>query len=79
MFAKGDVNGDDAHDFYKWMKFNAGGWTSKTCELSDIGWNFGKFLVDKDGLVVNYYGPHSWHSTIEKDIAKLVKTETILQ
>ena len=79
MFAKGDVNGDTSQDVYKYLKFHTGGWLSSSCALSDIGWNFGKFLVNKDGKVVNYYGPHSWQSTIEADIVKLMTTETVLQ
>lgn len=35
-------------------------------------WNFGKFLVDKEGKVVQRYGPPTTPLSIEEDIAKLL-------
>jgi glutathione peroxidase len=49
MFAKVDVNGPDTHPLYVWLKSAAGG--------GDITWNFGKFLVGRDGSVVARYDP----------------------
>jgi glutathione peroxidase len=52
MFEKIDVNGDDAHPLYKWLKNEKGG------VLGDaIKWNFTKFLVGKDGQVIKRYSP----------------------
>ena len=41
-----DVNGDNAHPIYKYLKDNAK-------NGNDIGWNFEKFLI-KDGVITNY-------------------------
>ena len=44
LFSKVDVNGDDAHPLFDWLKDSKGGL------LGDrIKWNFTKFLVGKDG------------------------------
>src|SRR5690606_23241847 len=52
MFAKVDVNGSDAHPVYKWLRAQKGGL------LGDrIKWNFTKFLVGRDGLVIERYAP----------------------
>ena len=52
MFAKIDVNGDDAHPLYKWLRTEKGG------VLGDsIKWNFTKFLIGKDGKVVARFEP----------------------
>ena len=53
MFAKIDVNGDDAHDLYKFLK--AGNPDEEGNE--DIAWNFTKFLVGRDGQVLKRFAP----------------------
>ncbi len=53
MFAKVDVNGDDAHPLYKWLKTQKRGFLG----TSGIKWNFTKFLVDRSGKVVGRFGP----------------------
>jgi len=45
--SKVDVNGYDAHPIYKYLK-------SAAKNNMDIGWNFEKFFVDKNGNVTNY-------------------------
>jgi glutathione peroxidase len=52
MFAKIDVNGDDTHPLYRWLKEKEGGILGK-----DIKWNFAKFLVGRDGRVVKRFAP----------------------
>ncbi len=51
MFAKVEVNGDDAHPLYKWLKSKGKGILGSEA----IKWNFTKFLVDADGQVVKRY------------------------
>jgi len=68
MFEKVDVNGDDAHPLYQWLREEKGG------ILGDkIKWNFTKFLVGRDGTVLKRYGsttsPQSIASDIEKALA----------
>ena len=53
MFAKIEVNGDDACDLYKWLKAEQPG----DGETSDITWNFEKFLVNGAGEVVARFPP----------------------
>lgn len=53
MFAKIDVNGDNAAELYTWLKAEQPG----DGETSDIAWNFEKFLVNAAGEVVQRFGP----------------------
>lgn len=50
MFSKIVVKGEGIHPLYKWL-INASG------EEKEIAWNFTKFLVNKDGVVVNRFEP----------------------
>ncbi|XP_072399706.1 uncharacterized protein [Diabrotica undecimpunctata] len=61
VFQKINVNGDDAHPLWNYLKFKQGG------TLGDfIKWNFTKFIVDKNGQPVERHGP----STNPKDLVK---------
>jgi glutathione peroxidase len=68
MFAKVDVNGAAAHPLYNFLKSEKRG----TLGTRAIKWNFTKFLVDKDGVVLKRYGPTASTSQIEKDLAVLL-------
>lgn len=63
MFGKIDVNGPNTHPLYVFLK-------SGTPMFADIKWNFGKFLVDKNGNVINRYAPTTSPNEIESDIVK---------
>lgn len=67
MMDKIDVNGDNAHPIYKWLKSQKGGLITDA-----IKWNFGKFLVGKDGKVVKRYAPTTKPEAIASDIEKLL-------
>ncbi|KAL6979591.1 putative phospholipid hydroperoxide glutathione peroxidase 6, mitochondrial [Sarracenia purpurea var. burkii] len=67
IFDKVDVNGDTAAPIYKFLKSSKGGLFG-----DNIKWNFAKFLVDKDGNVVDRYAPTTSPLSIEKDIKKLL-------
>ncbi|TMS09868.1 Phosphatidylinositol 4-phosphate 5-kinase type-1 gamma [Larimichthys crocea] len=54
LFSKIDVNGDNAHPLWKWMKAQPKG---KGTLGNNIKWNFTKFLINREGLVVKRYGP----------------------
>jgi glutathione peroxidase len=69
MFEKVDVNGDDAHPLFKWLKSEAPG----ILGTKDIKWNFTKFLVDRNGKVVDRYAPTTRPDAIAGDIEKLLK------
>ena len=68
MFQKVDVNGDDAHPLFKYLKEQAPGLLGTQA----IKWNFTKFLVDQNGKVVDRYAPTDTPEKIAKDIAKLL-------
>ena len=61
MLAKQDVNGSDRQPLYDWLVGSEAGGGR------DIGWNFEKFLVNRDGQVVK-----RWASNVEPGDAKLV-------
>ena len=65
MFAKVDVNGDDAHPLYDWLKSEKGGLLGK-----NIKWNFAKFLVGRDGQVVKRFAPTTEPAKLADDIEK---------
>ena len=53
MFSKIDVNGDGASEIYQFLK--AGNSDEEGNE--DIAWNFTKFLVARDGKVLQRFAP----------------------
>ena len=68
MFAKVDVNGDDAHPLFRHLKAEAPGILGS----EGIKWNFTKFLVDRQGQVVKRYAPKDTPKQIGNDIEKLL-------
>ena len=68
IFNKINVNGDKAEPFYDFLKKEYPG----ILGTKNIKWNFSKFLVNKDGAVVNRYGPTTKPKDIELDIIKLL-------
>ncbi len=68
MFSKIDVNGSSEHPLYSFLKKQKGGILSKS-----IKWNFTKFLVSPEGLVVKRYSPTTKPTQIKNDIEKYVK------
>lgn len=68
LFEKIDVNGDDAHPLYKYLKSAAPGLLGSEM----IKWNFTKFLVKKDGTVCKRYAPQTAPKELMKDIEKLL-------
>jgi len=67
MFSKIDVNGDNAHPLFKYLKKELGSILG-----SKIKWNFTKFLIDRDGKPVKRFAPTTKPSSLEKDIKKLL-------
>lgn len=53
LFAKIDVNGDNAHPLFTWLKHEAAG----ILGTEAIKWNFTKFLVNREGKVVHRFAP----------------------
>lgn len=67
MFDKTDVNGDNAHPLFNFLKEELPGTFGKK-----IKWNFTKFLIGPDGKPVKRYAPTTPPEKIEKDILKLL-------
>ncbi len=68
MFAKIEVNGPGVHPLYKWLKGQAKGLLGS----EGIKWNFTKFLVDRQGQVIDRYAPTTKPEAIRSDIEKLL-------
>ncbi len=64
MFSKIDVNGENTHPLYKYLKEAKKGLLGSEA----IKWNFTKFLVDKNGTVINRYAPATKPESLEVDI-----------
>jgi len=67
MFGKIDVNGENEDPLYSYLKKEASG----ILGTEAIKWNFTKFLVDKNGKVIDRFGSSTKPKDIEKDILKL--------
>jgi glutathione peroxidase len=65
MFSKVDVNGEDAHPLFQWLRTEQGGMLGDA-----IKWNFTKFLIGKDGQVIKRYGSTTKPEKIAGDIEK---------
>jgi glutathione peroxidase len=68
LFAKIDVNGNDADPLYKFLKREARG----VFGTERIKWNFTKFLVDPQGKVRKRYAPTAKPWSIENAISALL-------
>lgn len=64
MMEKINVNGEDAHPLFKWLKAEAPG----VLGSEGIKWNFTKFLVGKDGRVLKRYASVDAPQKLSKDI-----------
>ncbi|MDP2823651.1 MAG: glutathione peroxidase [Sulfuritalea sp.] len=68
MFAKVDVNGDDTHPVFALLKAGAPG----VLGTEGIKWNFTKFLVDREGRVVDRYASAHKPEDMTDDIESLL-------
>jgi glutathione peroxidase len=67
LFAKVDVNGDEAHPLFAWLRKEKSGLLGGA-----IKWNFTKFLIGRDGAVVDRFGPTTKPEKIGADIERLL-------
>ena len=67
QFAKIEVNGDNEAPLYTYLKKQQGGVLG-----SRIKWNFTKFLVDRDGNVIDRFAPTVTPEKIEAKIKELL-------
>lgn len=68
MMSKIEVNGDGAHPLYQWLRSEKGGLLG-----GKIKWNFTKYLVGKDGQVIDRYAPTTKPEKLGGDIEKALK------
>jgi glutathione peroxidase len=68
MFAKVDVNGAKASPLFQHLKSAKRGLLGSEA----IKWNFTKFLVDREGNVVERYAPNTEPKDLEGDVTKLL-------
>ncbi|EZP77449.1 glutathione peroxidase [Parageobacillus genomosp. 1] len=68
MFAKVDVNGENAHPLFQYLKEKAPG----VLGTKAIKWNFTKFLVDRNGNVVARFASQTRPSELKSEIEKLL-------
>ena len=64
MFSKIDVNGEEAAPIYKYLTSK----DAKPAGKGSISWNFEKFLIDREGNLVNRFAPRT-----KPDDGELVK------
>lgn len=67
MFKKVEVNGDEAIPLYKYLKEQKGGFLG-----SAIKWNFTKFLIDREGNVIDRFGPTVTPEKIDEEVCKIL-------
>lgn len=68
MFAKIDVNGPNAHPLYKFLTKEKPGVLGTT----KIKWNFTKFLIDREGQVVERFASTTKPEDLEESILRLL-------
>lgn len=70
LFAKVEVNGDNATPLYQYLKAARPGLLG----TQSIKWNFTKFLVDRQGRVVKRYAPTDKPEKIAAEIERLLES-----
>jgi glutathione peroxidase-family protein len=69
VLGKTDVNGDKAEPVFEWMKGEKPGLLG----LKRVKWNFEKFLIGRDGKVVQRWGSITKPEGLEKDIVREIE------
>jgi glutathione peroxidase len=69
MFAKIDVNGDGAAELYKYLTTHQ----ADPVGTGKISWNFEKFLVGRDGKLVNRFSPRT--APDNADLIKAIESQ----
>ena len=70
MFSKVDVNGNNAHPLFRYLKSKLPGFLGEK-----IRWNFTKFLIDRKGNPVRRFSPPTDPSKLVSDIESLLKLQ----
>jgi len=67
LMSKIEVNGENAHPIYKYLKDAAPGTFGKA-----IKWNFTKFLINRNGSQITRFSPATTPKSIESKIVELL-------
>ena len=67
-FAKIEVNGENEHPLYKYLKSEQKGMLT-----AKIKWNFTKFLVDRKGNIIGRFAPTEKPENLAPEIEKLLE------
>jgi len=82
-----DTNGASENPVFTWLKsfcplpalplFQTGRGVSYTpswqpVSISDVLWNFEKYLIDRNGIPFKRFAPHTYPTQLEKDIQQLM-------
>jgi glutathione peroxidase len=70
LFAKIDVNGENAHPLYQFLKSEEKG----IFGTEAIKWNFTKFLIDREGNVLKRFAPQTKPEDLESEVEAALKT-----
>lgn len=68
MFSKIEVNGENTHPLYQFLKSEAKGLMGS----EKVKWNFTKFLVDQEGKVIKRFAPNTEPKDLAKDIEAML-------
>ena len=69
LFAKIEVNGEQTHPLYRYLKQEATGVLGSQA----VKWNFTKFLVNRQGKVLKRYAPATKPEALVKDIEQALQ------
>jgi glutathione peroxidase len=68
LYAKVDVNGPNTHPLYAYLKSQQKGLLGTEA----VKWNFTKFLVNKNGVVVDRFAPNTSPESLVDPISKIL-------
>ncbi|CAG9322566.1 unnamed protein product [Blepharisma stoltei] len=66
IFEKTEVNGKNACQMFRFLR------DKSSLKGKNIGWNFGKFVIDRHGNIHSYHGPRKMPLSFENEIIKLL-------
>lgn len=66
LFEKIEVNGPGAHPLYVWLKSQKAGILGS----ASVKWNFSKFLINRQGKVIQRLGPTAKPESLRKEIER---------
>ena len=66
IFSKVNVRGSQSCDLYKFLRLHS------NLKGDELGWNFGKFLISRDGNMIRYYTPQTAPLTISEKVLELL-------